>query len=196
MRSWLPLAILASLSLLAPTTQATQLLNDDFSGYTVGAVLDGQGSWTKGGTGPSCNVSNASALTYVNYNSVGGNYVQMAPPSSTTSRTYKGFTSTASAGNTFFVSFLLRLSAAGTGDYFISLGDPTTGTAYGPRIFAKANGGGYSLGIAKSSATGIYATTPTVLSFNQTYLVVLRFTGVTGSANDTAYLWINPNLAF
>jgi hypothetical protein len=33
------------------------------------------------------------------------------------------------------------------------------------------------------------------LSFNTTYLIVVKYEFVSGSGNDTAKLWINPNLS-
>ena len=195
------LAVLAAVGLvvfsLTPSSRAALLLTDDFTGYA--GNLDGNtggspiGIWTKGGSGPSSTIASTTPLTYSGY-SGGGNYVVMGGPSGTTSRTYKGFTSTTVAGNTFYASFLLNLTAAtATGNYFITLGDPTTGTTYGPKLFAKASGSGFLLGVSKVSNTASYGTTE--FSFGTTYLVVLRLTGVTGSANDLVYAWVNPSLA-
>jgi len=170
---------------------ATLLFTDDFTGYSGNLEANG---WTKAGSGPVCVIASATPLTYTGYSSGGGNYVSLPTASSTTSRIYKGFTSTTAIDNTFYVSFLLRLSSAtATGDYFISLGDPTTGTAYSPRLFAKSSGAGFVLGVSKNSATGTYGST--VYSFNTTYLVVMRLSGVTGTSNDTAYVWVNPGLS-
>ena len=167
------------------------MFTDDFTGYSGNLEANG---WTKAGSGPVCVIASATPLTYTGYSSGGGNYVSLPTASSTTSRIYKGFTSTTAIDNTFYVSFLLRLSSAtATGDYFISLGDPTTGTAYSPRLFAKSSGAGFVLGVSKNSATGTYGST--VYSFNTTYLVVMRLSGVTGTSNDTAYVWVNPGLS-
>lgn len=170
------------------------LLNEDFTGLTTSANLATQNSWTKDGSGPDVTVQNSSSITYTGYNGGGGNYVQIPSPSGTTSRVYKGFTSTTAIGNTFFVSFLLNLSAVtSSGNYFISLGDPNTGTTYGPRLFAKESGAGFVLGVSKSTNTVNYGST--VYNLNTTYLIVMRFNGVTGSSNDLAYVWVNPSLA-
>ncbi len=186
----------AAVLFVTVSANATLLLTDDMTGYTTAANLDGQGSWTFSGSGPHSTVQNTTPLTYSGYNGGGGNYVVMGTPSGTTSRTYKGFTSTTAIGNTFYASFLIRLTATtATGDYFITLGDPTTGTTYGPRLFAKTSGAGFVLGVGKNVnvASAVFGTT--VLSLNTTYLVVMRFTGVTGNANDLAYVWVNPSLA-
>ena len=198
-------ALIAAGWMGAMNANAVLLLSDDFTLYTGNLSGNTGGSpsaiWTKSGTGPDATIGSATALTYSAYNGGGGNYVLMPTASSSSSRSYKGFTSTSAAGNTFFVSFLLRLSSAtATGEYFISLGDPSAGTTYAPRIFAKINGAGYVLGITKGAANvGSAVFGSSVLNFNQTYLVVLRFVGVSGGtttapSNDSTHLWINPSL--
>ena len=184
------LAILA----LTPSSRATLLLTEDFTGYAAGN-LGGQGTWTQAGSGPVATVASTTPLTYSGYNGGGGNYAVMPAPSTTSSRCYKGFTTTTSAGTTFYVSFLLNLTAVPTTstNYFISLGDPTTGTSYGPRLFARGSGAGFVVGISKSGNTANYGTTE--YAFNTTHLVVMRLTGVTGSLNDLAYVWVDPSLA-
>ncbi len=171
------------------------LLVDDFTGLTTGN-LAGQSSWTKGGSGPEATVANTTAMTYTNYNGGGGEYVVMPTSTATASRVYKGFTSTTANGNTFYFSFLLRLtSTTATGDYFITLGDPTTGTNYAPRLFAKTSGAGYVLGASKAANVASATFGATVLSLNTTYLVVVRFTSIAGATNDLTYVWVNPSLA-
>ena len=170
--------------------KAQLLLYDDFTGYTVGNNLAGQGSWIKGGTGPDATIGNATALTMTNYNGGGGEYVIMPTASSTTSRVYKGFTTTTGGTNTFFYSVLIRLtsvSSASTG-YFLSLGDPATGTSYVAKLFAGSSGSGFNIGIAKTASTGTYGST--VYNLNQTYLVIVRYDYVTGTTNDHVYVWV------
>ncbi len=172
------------------------LLTEDFTGYTTSTNLAGQGSWTKGGSGPDATVSNTTPLTYAGYNGGDGEYIVMPTSTNTASRVYKSFTSTTAIGNTFYVSFLLRIATTTTtGDYFISLGDPGTNSVYAPRLFAKTSGAGYKLGISKAQNVASANFGTTVLSLNTTYLIVMRFSGVSGSNNDLTYLWINPSLS-
>jgi hypothetical protein len=189
------LCIVSLYLMTAAPTYAALLLYDDMSVYSAGSNLEGQGSWTKGGSGPSCTVQNATPLAYAGYEGGGSNYVQMPSASSTASRIYRGFTEVAMPGNTVYVAFLLRLSSAtATGDYFISLGNSGTGTTYTPRLFAKSSGAGYQLGIGKAVTVGSAAWDNAVYSFGTTYLVVIRLDGITGTTNDALYLWVNPNL--
>lgn len=174
---------------------AQLLLVDDFTGLTVGANLAGQSGWTKGGSGPDATIGNSPFLTYSNYNGGGAENVIMPAPVGTSSRVYKALTSNPAPGtNTFYFSFLLRLTAtsAASGNYFMSLGDPGTGTTYFARIFAQTSGTGFNLGIGKLTNTATYG--PNTYNYNQTYLVVVRYDFVTGSTNDPMYLWVNPVL--
>lgn len=175
---------------------AQSLLVDDFTGLSTGSSLVGQSSWVKGGSGPEPTIQNSSPLVYPGYNGGSGEYVLMPTGIATSSRVYKPFTTTAAGTNTFYYSFLLNLSATtATGDYFITLGDPGTGTSYFGRIFAKTNGAGYNLGVTKLAnvASAVFGTT--VFNYNQTYLVVVRYTFVTGASNDEMYVWVNPSLS-
>ncbi len=172
------------------------LLTDDFTGLIAGNNLAGQSSWAKGGSGPDPIIGNTTPLTYTGYNGGGTEYVVMPAPSATTSKVYKALTSTPTPGtNTFYYSLLLRLTStsATSSNYFITLGDPTTGTVYFARLFAQTNGAGYNIGISKQSNTATYGTT--LLNLNTTYLIVVRYDFVTGATNDAVYLWVNPSLS-
>jgi len=185
---------LSFFSVLFSTSSFGQLLVDDFTGLNTGNLAT-QSGWAKSGSGPDAVVATSSPITYTGYNGGQGQYVQLPSGSSSTSNIRKGFTSTTGGTNTFYYSFLLNLSAASTaGDYFISLADPAGGTSYFARVFAKTNGAGYSLGISKQSTTATYGSTPTVLNFNQTYLIVVRYSFVSGSTNDQVYVFVNPSV--
>lgn len=172
-------------------SHAQSLVNEDFTGYSTGNLAT-QGGWTKAGTGPDAAVANASPLTYSGYNGGGGNYVQIPASSNTTSNVRLGFTLTSSGTNTIYYSFLLNLSSAtATGDYFLSLADPTTGTNYFAKVFARTSAAGYNIGISKGAGTGTYGSS--VLNFNQTYLIVARVSFIAGSSNDEATVWVNPS---
>ncbi|MEI6854206.1 MAG: hypothetical protein WCL06_15265, partial [Bacteroidota bacterium] len=192
---WLRLfTLIFTLLIISGQGRGQSLLVDDFTGLTVGSNLAGQSSWTKGGSGPDATIGNATALTYANYNGGGGEYVVMPTATATASRVYKALSSTPAPGtNTFYFSFLLRLSSAtATGDYFIALGDPTTGTTYFSRIFAKTSGAGFVIGGSKLANVATANFGSTVYTFGTTYLVVVRYSFVTGTANDRMYVWVNP----
>ncbi|MFA6979188.1 MAG: T9SS type A sorting domain-containing protein [Ignavibacteriaceae bacterium] len=179
-----------------------QTFSDDFTGLTVATNLAGQSSWTKGGSGPDVTISNTTPLTYEGYNSGGAEYVVMGTPTGTSSRVYKTFATpvTSLANSTFYYSFLLNVSSAAdnvtTKNYFMSLGVSGASTSYGAKLFTTANGTGYSMGLSKTTNTAVYGAS--VLEFNKTYLIVVRYTfhvsGIVAPEkyDDEAYLWVNP----
>ncbi|MCG6960698.1 T9SS type A sorting domain-containing protein, partial [bacterium BMS3Abin03] len=84
---------------------------------------------------------------------------------------------------TAYVSFLVELSSALSGDYFFHLGAKNMGFNYRLRIYAKdTTAGGWKIGISKSSGGQLYC--DTVLAYNQTYLVIAKYTINTVSATD------------
>jgi hypothetical protein len=94
-----------------------------------------------------------------------------------------------------YTSFLINLtSATSGGDYFFAAySSATSGGGFNGRIFAKASGAGYVLGLTKSSTT-VYDTT--VRNFNTTYLVVLKNQiSATTTTDDNVSIWVDPALA-
>ncbi len=93
-------------------------------------------------------------------------------------------------------SFLMKVisSPSTSGAYFFHFFKDTSGTTWGSALSIKASGAGFQLGIGvRSSSTPQWVST--VFNLNQTYLVVVRYTFVTGNGNDVASLWINPSLS-
>jgi len=163
-----------------------QALTEDFS-YTTGSLLTANGytAFSGGGTNPI--TVTTPGLTYAGSPSSGvGNAVTMTTSGEDDSKT---FAPTINSGNAY-ASFLLNVtSAQATGDYFFSLYDGT----YITRVFIKASGAGYVLGVSKSGGTVSYDAT--VRSFNTTILVVLKYTFNTGTTTDDVInLFIEPTL--
>lgn len=69
-----------------------------------------------------------------------------------------------------YTAQLVSLSAAGAGDFFMSMRE---GTSYMARLYAKDDGGKPALGISRSSATASYV--PMALNYNTTYLVITKY---------------------
>ncbi len=93
--------------------------------------------------------------------------------------------------NNVYVACLVNLSAArATADYFFHVGPSPISTVFRGRVFVRTNGAGWSLGFSKSTEAAVNDNT--VLNFNQTYLVVIKYTFSTASASDdvaTIYLY-------
>ncbi len=190
---------------LAAHSYAQLLLTEDFTGLTVG-TLAGQSSWVLG-TGTGVTVANTTPMTYTGYNGGGGEYIAMPAGSATKARESKSFATpvTAYTGQTFYYSFLMRLSAtsATSVGYFFTLGDATgSSAALSPKLYATTNGAGYNLGVSKqTTTTANISWGSTVYNLNQTYLVVVKYVfhaaGTVAPAlyDDECYVWVNPDLS-
>lgn len=178
-------------------------LMDDFTSLTNGDV-NGQSGWARtSGTGVQLTVDDASPFSgNLGYASAGGTgtaggryLLSPAYTGSGTNRYGKSFGSgfaMGTGGNACYYSVLINVSAANNADsYSFSI---NTGTNYVGRLFIRTEGAGYKLGISKNSNTAVYNGSPTTLSFNTTYLVVVRYFTVTSASNDQVHVWINPDL--
>lgn len=108
----------------------------------------------------------------------------------------KAFTGTNVRSGNVYASFLMNVSAAqATGDYFFALFDSAlNGTNYRARTFIKSSGTGYRIGISKSGAVAVAGFNTTDLVFGTTYQVVIKYSIISGTANDSVKLFLNPVL--
>ncbi|QOJ28332.1 MAG: T9SS type A sorting domain-containing protein [Ignavibacteriales bacterium] len=94
----------------------------------------------------------------------------------------RAFDSVATAGNVY-TSFLVNLtSARATADYFFHIGPKTLGTTFRARVYAKSSGAGFVMGLSKTGSPIVED--PTVLNFNQTYLIIVKYNLNLDAAND------------
>ncbi len=94
------------------------------------------------------------------------------------------FSDSVTTNQDIYVFALVRLdSARATADYFLHLGPYTISTTFRLRVFARAFGSGWVIGLSKSSEARVEDLT-NVLNFNQTYLLALKYTFSTAAAND------------
>lgn len=152
--------------------------------YTAGDTLGAHG-WTSFSGGPVNPVTiTAPGLTFTNYiNSGIGNAGRMR---NSGQDYYKQFTGDSVFAGSLYVSFMLKVDSAKTGDYFIGLLPPTSTTLYTSRFYVKDSSGlGFLLGISKGAASGgpiVYGTT--IYSLNTTYMVVYKYKFNTGTTTD------------
>lgn len=108
----------------------------------------------------------------------------------------KAFTGTNVRSGSVYTSFLINVSAAqATGDYFFALFDSAmNGTNYRARTFIKSSGSGYRIGVSKSGAVGVAGFNGTDLTFGTTYQIVVKYSIISGTANDSVKLFVNPVL--
>ena len=184
------MAILFSLLLFSGQSFG-QLFNENFD-YTTASLLTADG-WAITGTTATPNVAvSATSITYSGYLSSGiGNEVSLATSGQDVNHTFAAQTS-----GTVYASCLVNItSATTTGDYFFHLGATTIGTNFHGRVFVKKDAtGNLAFGISRVGAVGTAVFTPFSYSMNTTYLLVLRYTIVSGTSNDSAAIYINPTL--
>jgi len=164
-----------------------QLLTEDFT-YAAGQLLTANGWSAHSGAGTNALIVTTPGLTYTGHPGSGvGNAVTMTTSGEDANRT---FTSTTTGS--VYMSFLINVSAAQGGDYFIGLYQ--TSTIFPIRVYAKSDGtGGFQFGVGKSNSTATYETASR--TFGTTYLVVVKYTFNAGTTTDDVVdLWVNPAL--
>ncbi|MCU0421985.1 MAG: T9SS type A sorting domain-containing protein [Bacteroidia bacterium] len=189
-------------------TSYGQLLDENFN-YPLGQLTTNNsganvsaGAWTFIGGALPLNVV-AGNLTYPNYASSNiGNRLATRDTSAAAEDAYTSFTPVTS-GSIYF-SFLLNvvdtarlLDNALAGDYMIALLPSTSTTNYTNRItFRKGSvGNTFNIGLRiTSTGSTVVVWSPNNYSPGVTYLIASQFVFITGPANDSAYLWINPVL--
>lgn len=152
---------------------------DNFDSYTIGNLV-GQGTWAQTGTTATSpvQVNNGAVVLGTSGQDV---YAPLTTPISITD------------GSTFYIGATVDITAAQSGgDYFLHF-TPTVGNSsiFNERLFAKASGSGFVFGYDGSSG-GTVNYSSTVLDLNTSYRIVLAYTGVSGTLNDTFALYVNP----
>lgn len=168
------------------------LLLENFN-YTAGELTTvATGIWTVNTGGGTNNIPVvAGALTMAGYPSSNvGNSITLTTTGQDALRDFTG--SNATSGD-LYVSFLLNVtSAQATGDYFFALLPSGNTSNYTGRTFIKSSGSGFVVGISKGSVGANEALSygTTEFAFNTTYLVVIKYSFVAGTTNDTAAIYV------
>ena len=193
---WLPSAALALTLALTGAAQAQVTLpHSDFINYTAGTFLVSTNQtatgWTNVNTGDSINIASGN-LSYSGLPSSTGNKIAFDGTGMDAAKVFTPQTS----GSVYW-SFLLNVTSLGslntTGGYFATFTEGSTST-FGASIWTRADGTGYDIGInPRTTAANTQWTTGTT-SLNNTLLVVVSYTIVSGTGNDIVKMWINPQL--
>lgn len=168
------------------------LLLENFTYAVGGLTANSGGAWVENSGGGTNNIPVvAGALTFAGYPSSNtGNSITLTTSGQDA---YRAFTSASVSSGDLYVSFLLNAtSAQAAGDYFFGLLPDNSATNYTARTFIKSSGAGYVMGVSKGSVganeTAVYGST--VLSFNTTYLVVIKYSFVAGTVNDVVNIFV------
>ncbi|MBE2226303.1 MAG: T9SS type A sorting domain-containing protein [Ignavibacteria bacterium] len=101
---------------------------------------------------------------------------------------YKQFAGTGDSTGNIYISFMLRMDSAGTGDHIFGLLPDNSTTNFAGRIYIKDTTGGYRIGIGKSTNPIVYSSS--VYTFGTTYVAVIKWVFVDGASNDEVNLFV------
>lgn len=183
-------------SSIALTVQAQLVLNENFTGYTNGA-LKGQGRWNEENSGALVMVNDARPLVYSTY-ACGGQYITTGHVDG--KDPYKPFSAKilTTSNKTVYMSFVMRVNevVSSIGFFYMVLRDSTALTPnIACRFFVQKEssaGNDIQFGIAVGTGNASYTTTDASYTSGNTYLIVIRYDIVNGGS-DKAYLWVNPS---
>jgi hypothetical protein len=194
------LLLLALLNSFAMFSQI--IFNDDFSSYSSGQPLSGQGSWTNnsslnGGLG-SCSGFGCVSSSIVNNTVSYPNYGSAAKSLSIASnQDAVGTTFTGVSSGTIYISFVVNFSAAvndpggsASQDFFRVMSSGNYNTAF--RIGAYNSGGGFVIFMQKGSGAKVFSS---ALTYNQNHLLVMKYTFNPGLNDDLVSLFVDSNMA-
>ncbi len=174
---------------VAEAQQPGILLEENFD-YAEGTLLTNVG-WTAhsgAGTNP-ITVSNP-GLSYPSYYPAFGNAVQLAVSGEDVNHGFESQTS----GSVYASALINVTSSQATGDYLLHFGQTTLGTTYRARLFIKKDTDTtFKFGVSFAANTGttvVYS--DAIYNISTTYLVVLKYSLVSGASNDTAHLFVSP----
>jgi len=162
---------------------ASPVFSDSFSdpnGPLLGQSPQiGTGTWTITGTSVVNPIQVNNGLVAL-ANTGQDAYAQLSSPVSTAS------------GGSIFVGLDLNVSAAqANGDYFLHFCSTVGGTSgFFDKLWVQSSGSGFVLGIQATSGTTNWGST--VLAFGTSYRVVTEEDFVSGAANDTFDVFVNP----
>jgi hypothetical protein len=177
------------------------VFQEDFSSFTVNANLSGQGAWTNNSSNPGglgscvgaiCSNAKVKALgvTYAGYGA-SANSVEIFPDTDGCGRNF-----TAVSSGDVYIAMVLNLSncstAASPGDFFRVMSGGNFNTAF--RLFAKSIGTGFQIGFYKGGASTIVFT-PNGYAFNQDHLIVVKYSTLSGTADDVLNVYVDPTFA-
>ena len=170
------------LTIITTNLNAATFLYDDLTTNYVDGNLVGQNGWTQTAT------ASNNPIQYFSGKVVVG---------STGQDVWKSLTTQITKANVSTVYTRIDMSvvnAQANGDYFFSLSDPAGSSSnFYQRLFVRASGSGFNLGLQSTSGTGsLTVWGSSVYNLNELLSVVIAWDMVGGALNDTFSLYVNP----
>lgn len=165
------------------------LLEENFN-YTQGTNLKDNGWSAHSGANTYPPIVGSVGLTYTDYPSVSGLCGETTNNGEDVNKTF-----VMQSSGDIYCSFLINVkSTIEAGDYLFHLGPNPIGSDYKGRIFVgKDASNNVRFGLSKATTTVSW--TGYNYALNTTYLVVMKYSIKSGTANDEVYAWINPNFS-
>ena len=168
------------------TGNAQVLLYEGFN-YAVGDSLPMHG-WTGINNGDKVFVTSGS-LSYTGFAPSVGNKISFDGAGRDFQKTF-----TSQAAGIVYMSFIFQVTDASLLDtvtYFTGVG--ASSLTFGSTVWIRKSGIGFNIGFNARSTVAYNSWDNTVYDFNTPILIVVSYQIVSGTTNDIANMWINPN---
>lgn len=155
--------------------------------FEAGSVVSGQNEWKVGSASSNRVIVAEVGLSYPDYpNSNVGKAASFVP---TTDRIQKSFDGP--LAGTYYYSFLINVSTAGSGDFFIGI---FSNSAFRGRVYIKADGDGFQFGLTKTTTGPVVYTSGVPYEFGVTCSAVVKYKFLADSGiDDKVSLYVNPD---
>lgn len=205
--SYLLCAGALSLSLLAASSASAEVIFTETFSYPPGNLYGNPGWMQSNNKGNPIQVT-STTLSLNGFAS--GNSVRLAPVASTDQDVLRPFYAANADGtynaitdgsvyaamliNVQNATNLMYVTAFGTINFNNTIKDSSSFTGpYGVTFVGPSTTPGkYLFGISKNTATSSATLSDTELDYGTTYLIVLKYTAIPGTTNDTFTAWVNP----
>lgn len=180
-------------SILCAACYSQNVLTEDFD-FTPADSLENSGQWNRSGINTEYNIKIVSpGLEYPNYVGSGiGNSCLLANEGNG-DIVFRNFSSSITTGSAY-MSFLIRVDSLPdtfTQGYCISFNPNTGGTNLNTALhIKKLSASSFDFGVRKLSSVKY---TNLTYSINKTYLIVLKYSIIPGTSNDSSSLYIFAN---
>jgi hypothetical protein len=179
------LLILVFISLAVINRASGQIYLDENFNYTPGDSLGAHGWVSFSGGNTNVLTVATEGLMYPGYPLSGIGFSTRLR--NTGQDAYKQFINNDTTGN-IYVSFMVIVDSAGTGDYFFALLPDNSTTNYTGRVYVKDTLGGIKFGLSKSTNPIVYASNS--VFYGTSYLLVLKYSFINGTQNDEVFLHV------
>jgi hypothetical protein len=160
--------------------------------YPAGSTLGGQGTWVNNNSGDSILIA-AGSLSYTGFPASSGNKITFDGAGVDPTKEF-----TRDSTGTIYYSYLLKVTNFGgmgsdTAGYCSGFYQSPTSTTSAALVWHRRNGTGFDIGLSTRLSSD--KSWSPAKSLNTTYLIVAAYKFLSGTTNDSAYLWINPDVS-